>query len=71
MADLSQADYRGSLTRADYVGTLSVNLMALRRVDFDAYLRFSSEWLDMVDVASIEEIVALEARVLRALGEDA
>jgi hypothetical protein len=56
-----------ALTRSDYVGTLMVNLMELRRHDFKTYLRLSAEWLDMVDTASIEDIVALENRVIAAL----
>jgi hypothetical protein len=56
-----------ALTRSDYVGTLMVNLMELRRRDFKTYLRLSAEWLDMVDTASIEDIVALENRVIAAL----
>jgi hypothetical protein len=56
-----------ALTRSDYMGTLIVNLMELRRHDFVSYLCLSSEWLDMLDTASIEEIVKLENRVIEAL----
>jgi hypothetical protein len=55
------------LTRSDYVGTLMVNLMELRRHDFTTYRRLASEWLDMVDTASIDAIVELENRVIEAL----
>jgi hypothetical protein len=59
-------DTSPSLSRSDYVGTLVVNLMRLRDLDSKAYLRLSSEWLGMQDTASIEEIVELEQRVIRA-----
>jgi hypothetical protein len=58
------------LKLSDYVGTLMVNLSQLRRIDYDAYLRLSSEWLDLhsSNNDTIENVVALERRVIRACG---
>jgi hypothetical protein len=58
------------LSLSDYVGTLMVNLSELRRIDYDAYLELSSEWLDLhtSNNDTIENVIALERRVIRACG---
>lgn len=64
---MHESDY--TLQRSDYVGTLMVNLFELKRHDYDTYDRLAREWevMNVEDRVTIEEIIALEERVLEAL----
>jgi hypothetical protein len=59
----------------DCIGTLTMNLMNLRRVDFDAYITLGNEWIDqvwyvtnrMAEDSAKHYVLGLEGRVIAAI----